>query len=59
MKVLIVVNANIKNASQLSQAERIAEELSALGAAVEVKRNFNLAEISGNRVSAEKYDFCV
>jgi len=59
MKVLIVVNAYIKNASQLSQAERIAGELSALGAAVEVKRNFNLAEISGNRVSAEKYGFCV
>jgi len=59
MKVLIVVNAYIKNASQLSQAERIDGELSALGAAVEVKRNFNLAEISGNRVSAEKYGFCV
>lgn len=59
MKVLIVVNAYIKNKSQISQAERIAEELQKRGATVEIKKNFALAEISGNAVKAEKYDFCV
>ena len=59
MKVLIVVNAYIKNKSQISQAERIAEELSALGATVEIKKNFNLARIDGNGVRADKYGFCV
>lgn len=59
MKVLIVVNAYIKNKSQLSQAERIAEELQNRGATVEVKKNFALAEISGNAVKAEEYGFCV
>lgn len=59
MKVLIVVNAYIKNQSQISQSERIAEELKKRGATVEIKKNFGLAEISGNNVKAEKYDFCV
>lgn len=59
MKVLIVVNAYIKNKSQISQAERIAEELTALGATVEIKKNFDLANISDSKVVAEKYDFCV
>ncbi len=59
MKVLIAVNAYIKNKSQVSQAERIAEELKARGATVEIKKNFALAEISDNSVKAEKYDFCV
>ena len=59
MKVLIVVNAYIKNKSQVSQAERIAEELNGRGATAEIKKNFALAEISGNTVAAEKYDFCV
>ncbi len=59
MKVLVVENAYIKNQSQISQAERIAEELTLLGAAVDIKRNFNLAQISGNRITAQGYDFCV
>lgn len=59
MKVLIVVNAYIKNPSQISQADRIAEELTLLGAEVCVERNINLARISDGRVLAEKYDFCV
>ncbi len=59
MKVLIVVNAYIKNQSQISQAERIAEELQKRGATVEIKKNFALAEISGNSVVSGKYGFCV
>ncbi len=59
MKVLIAVNAYIKNKSQISQVQRIAEELTARGAAVEIKRNFNLAYISSNAVLAPDYDFCV
>ena len=59
MKVLVVENAYIKNQSQISQAERIAEELTLLGAAVDIKKNFNLAQITGNRITAQGYDFCV
>ena len=59
MKILIVVNAYIKNQSQISQAERIAEELKKRGASVEIKKNFALADIYNNAVQAEKYDFCV
>lgn len=59
MKVLIAENAYIRNSSQISQAERIAEELTALGAAAEIKKNFNLAQITGNRITAQGYDFCV
>lgn len=59
MKVLIVENAYIKNASQIRQAERIAEELSALGATAEIKKNFNLAHIADSRVKAQGYAFCV
>ncbi|MDE6849748.1 MAG: RimK family alpha-L-glutamate ligase [Clostridia bacterium] len=59
MKVLIAVNAYIKNGSQISQAERIAEELSARGACVVIKKNFSLARISANGIEADKYGFCV
>lgn len=59
MKVLVVENAYIRNKSQISQAERIAEELILLGATVEIKKNFNLAQIADNRVTAQGYDFCV
>lgn len=59
MKVLIVTNAYMRNTSQSNQAQRIGEELSALGADVEIKRNFDLARIVGGELKAEKYDFCV
>ncbi len=59
MKALIVINAYIKNQSQIFQAERIGEELKKRGATVEIKKNFSLANIAGNEVKAEKYDFCV
>lgn len=59
MQALIAENAYIKNKSQLSQAERIAEELNSLGVFVEIKKNFCLAEIAANQVKTHKYDFCV
>lgn len=59
MKVLIVVNAYIKNRSQISQAERISEELKCRGAVVDIRKNFDLARIVSNSVVAERYDFCV
>lgn len=59
MKALIVVNAYIKNKSQISQAERIAEELRLLGVQVTVSKNFNLARIREGRIEADKFDFCV
>lgn len=59
MKTLIVENAYIKNKSQISQAERIAEELRLLGEQVSVLKNFNLARIESGRVVAEDYDFCI
>ena len=59
MKVLIAVNAYIKNKSQISQAERIAEELYNLGATPVTEKNFNLARVEGNKISAANYDFCV
>lgn len=59
MKVLIAVNAYIKNESQISQAERIAEELKKRGATVDIKKNFDLARVVDNSVVAEKYGFCV
>ena len=59
MKALIVENAYIKNKSQISQADRIAEELRLLGVQVNVLRNFNLARIRQGRIEADGYDFCV
>lgn len=60
MKGLIVENAYIKNSSQISQAERIEQELKILGIDVIVKRNFHLAEIKDNKAYIDgKYDFCV
>lgn len=59
MKALIVVNAYICNKSQISQAERIEEELTALGVDCEVKKNFNLSAIDGQKITAGGYDFCV
>lgn len=59
MKVLIVTNAYMFNRSQSSQAKRICEELTALGAEVEIKRNFDLARITNGEINAEGYGFCV
>lgn len=59
MKVLIVTNAYMCNRSQQSQALRIGEELTNLGAEVEIKKNFDLARIEGGKINCGKYDFCV
>ena len=59
MKYLIVVNAYIKNKSQLNQAERIQEELRKYGAACEIAKNINLAAIVGGNAVCEKVDYCI
>lgn len=59
MKGIIVVNAYIKNASQISQAERIRQELALCGVNVSVVKNFMLADIRGGEIRREDCDFCV
>jgi len=59
MKYTIVVNAYIKNKSQLKQAERIAEELTALGTECEILKNFNLVQIADGKVVAPNFKYCV
>lgn len=54
MKYFIVVNAYIKNKSQIAQAARIEEELKKSGADVQIVKNISLATIKdGKIVSAE------
>lgn len=60
MKIAIVVNAYIRNKSQLKQAERVCEELKALGTYCDIIKNTGLAEIKGgNILSSFNYDICV
>ena len=60
MRIAIVVNAYIRNASQLNQAERICEELKAFDVDCKIVKNTWLAEIRDGRVlSAFDYDSCV
>lgn len=59
MKGIIVVNAYIKNSSQISQATRIKEELEKYGVEIEIVKNFCLAEIRNGAVVAENCSFCV
>ena len=59
MKNIIVVNAYIKNASQIMQAERISEEMRKLGNQCEIVKNINLAEIKDGKTVADKVDCCV
>ena len=62
-RALIIINAYLRLASQFSQAERIQEELQALGVQVDVRRNdefFAVLERDGIALNlAETYDFCV
>ena len=62
-KALIVINAYLQSKSQFSQAERIKEELLALGVDAEIRRNDGFfALISKEEISAKianEYDFCV
>ena len=59
MNCLIVVNAYIKNSSQINQAERIAEELRLLGVDCKIENNINLAYIVEGKCVSEKFDCCV
>lgn len=59
MKCIIVVNAYIKNNSQIMQARRIAEELQILGSDCKIVKNFNLAEMNGGNIVVENYECCV
>ena len=59
MRYIIVVNAYIRNKSQVSQAQRIAEEMRALGADCEILKNINLAEIKNGKIIAPKADVCI
>ena len=59
MNCLIVVNAYIKNKSQKSQAERIAQELRLFGAECEVAENINLAQIRDGKAVGKNFDCCV
>ena len=46
MNCLIVVNAYIRNKSQIMQAERLADELKILGFECDIRKNFNLSFLS-------------
>lgn len=59
MNCKIVVNAYIRNKSQIKQAERLAEELTLLGADCEIIKNVSLAEIKDGRVTAINADLCI
>ena len=59
MKALIVINAYVKNKSQLYQAERIASELGNLGTDVSIEKNFDLARIVDGKVLSTEYSFCI
>ena len=59
MKGIVVVNAYIKNKSQIMQAERIVEELFLLGAECKIRKNIGLTEIKNGKTVAQNYDFCV
>ncbi len=59
MKAIIVTNTYMCNRSQSSQAQRIRDELTALGIDAEIKRNCDLARIISGEIVTEKYDFCV
>lgn len=59
MRHIIVVNAYIRNRSQLNQAQRIAEELRLLGVECDIITNINLATIKNGNVIAQKADKCI
>ncbi len=62
-RALILINAYLKLQSQFSQAERIQEELFALGVEADIRRNDGFfAFIKDGEIQSgllEKYDFCV
>ena len=62
-KALILINAYLQSGAQLSQAERMKEELEKLGVKTDVLRNDSFyAIVSEGKIKTdlvEKYDFCV
>ena len=59
MRYIIVINAYIRNSSQLSQAQRIAEEMRLLGAECKIVNNIDLAQIKDGNITAQNADVCV
>lgn len=59
MKYIIAVNAYIKNKSQITQAERIKEELTKLGADCEILKNIQLASIIDGKTVAVDAVKCI
>ena len=61
MQGVILVNAYIRSAGAVRQAERIKEELAARGIGARIEKNGNfLCRVAENRITlAEKADFCV
>ena len=59
MRYIIIVNAYIRNKSQLHQAQRIAEELKHIGVQCEIIRNVNLAKIKDGKVFAQHDCVCI
>lgn len=59
MKFGIVVNAYIRNDSQIAQANRIAEEFKAAGCNCEIVKNINLSEIICGKSERSDFDRCV
>ena len=62
-KALILINAYMRLQSQMSQAERIQQELQALGVQTDILRNDGFfAHVEGCEIATylpQKYDFCV
>ncbi len=59
MKVLLVVNAYVKNRSQMFKAERLSEELEKLGAETEIVKNYRLADVMGGEAVSKYRCKCV
>ena len=59
MRYIIVINAYIRNKSQIAQAQRIAEELMLLGEECEIIKNINLAEVRDGKIFAQSADACI
>ena len=61
MKAIVLVNAYIRQAGMIRQAERIAEELHRRGVEVKIEKNGNfLCSVSKNEIAlSEDFDFCV
>lgn len=59
MKYGILVNAYIRNNSQISQVKRLVEEFKNMGIDCEVIKNINVAKIFDSEVICPKLDYCI